>query len=390
MGTVPPASGSESEPAGVALPPEPGFSDEESAAEEFSPFHLEVPDLDEDPMGALEAVEREVEGYLNGTHQPPPPQAEVAPPSPAETVASEAPAPVETPPIEPPETDDRAPQYRLRPRTRDDQRAFDLMKADPLLSLEEALAKVKGTAAAPPTAQPEAAPAPESQEEAPPAQTVDDLRQEIFALRREEIEARKDYDADKEAEIATRILELEMMIPEVQAAEASRAAAEQLAEQQWVQHARAVSAEVNRDYPEAADPNSAFARRMQEIDDIWADIGDPRYNDPAKARVIADLVAREQGYRAQPQGNSSPIQQPSSSAIPAPPAAAAPAVSGPAPVQPTASTPRPPVPPLGPASGAARTQPAPALQQRIADAISAADTPEALDALTERLYGSAG
>jgi len=65
--------------------------------------------------------------------------------------------------------------------------------------------------------------------------------------------------------------------------------------QEWQRIAEASHQRVAEMYPEVLNPDSAFAQRMLEIDTRWEKSGDPRFQDPRKAEIMAKRVAEELG-----------------------------------------------------------------------------------------------
>lgn len=266
-------------------------------------------------------------------------------------------------PQEPAEETERLRQFRLRPNNRVELRALELRAADPLLSLGEALAAAQ--------AELNPAPAAESQptDETPAQEVVSeaDIRTQIRELRKQQAQALRDLDGELAADLVEQIAELEDRIPDVQAAARAREAQESAARAKWDAAAAASWNATAAKYPDMAVEGSAFRARVEQIDAAWGDAGDSRYDDPNKAALIGDIVAREFGVRpvtAMP-------QQPPARALPRP--AQSPPVSSPAglrPLNPAAAA------PIRPLTGAARTaapmNPGNRLEQEI-DAIRDAD-----------------
>lgn len=268
----------------------------------------------------------------------------------------------------------RSTQFRLRPRSAIGEKAFALMAADHYLTEEDAFAKAReelGMAQEPAAAEVQAQ-ADATATEIPSDQTVASIQQQIRDLRREGIAAKREFDADKEADIEEQILNLEEQLPVIAEAERTRQASDQEAEAAWLRAAEETAKSVAIQFPEAADPSSPFAIRMNEIDLEWEENGDRRWDDPRKADIIAKKVARELGR--------TPATAPSGGrALPAP-RSSSPSTS----VNPGSP------PALVPASGAARTT-SPASRQSLMTAqIDAVDDPDEYLRLKEQLLHPVG
>lgn len=68
---------------------------------------------------------------------------------------------------------------------------------------------------------------------------------------------------------------------------------EELTDEEWTARAQAALDRVVAVYPEAADPGTYFGRRMNAIDAEWEEAGDPRFDDPEKAILIARIILEE-------------------------------------------------------------------------------------------------
>jgi len=267
----------------------------------------------------------------------------------------------------------RSPQFRLRPRTPLGERVFALMKADPELDEESAFDLARASLGMAP--RPSGEPAPDSEEfdegeeSDPVSESVSDLQARIRELRHDLIAKRRDYDMDGIADLEEQILAIEDQIPVAQEREAERSRLEAEQETAWDRAASASWHSAVADYPQAADPNSAFASRMREIDEAWSEAGDARYGDPAKAEVIARIVAKELGVRpgaavTRPNSNGRSLPAPASSRTSVP-------------------SPRPGPAAVMPASGSART--AADTPTDIEVAIQRAATPEDYERLRDRV-----
>jgi hypothetical protein len=271
--------------------------------------------------------------------------------------------------------DGKPPQFRFRPRTDLESRTFALMKADKSLDLEGAMALARASLGL-------AAPADGSQDadeaaaddEAPEADYgVEQIEARIRELRREALAAKREYDADREADIEEQMLALEEQLPAAREREAGRLRLEAEAESAWEQTAQASWEAAQADYPQAADRNSAFAIRMREIDEAWEEAGDPRFDNADKARVISAIVAKELGVRA---ASAAPAV-PKGRSLPAPASSRpSPFVSRPGPAA------------VRPASGSART--AADAPSQIDLALNRVDSLEAYEALLPQILAATG
>lgn len=70
-------------------------------------------------------------------------------------------------------------------------------------------------------------------------------------------------------------------------------------------------------YPSAGDPNSAFAKRMIEIENTLEETQDPLYNEPEKPLRIAQMVAREMNIAPRKKGAPAPAKPATPPAQPA-------------------------------------------------------------------------
>ncbi len=344
-----------SEHLNTADPPDDAFAD-------FGPGRDGDSDARDD-VTSLEAYQAARDALLSGAPVAPSPSDQLDPvddwdADPSET--AQAPAPAEH------EGEDTVRQYRFRPRSPVDQRAFDLMKADKYLTAEAAIDQARAELR--PSAPDETDSYEESYDdptglEAEP-DTVEAIRAQIRALRREAIAAKRLYDADSESDIEEQILNLEEQLPVVEARQRELARQESEAANAWQTQAIQSAERVKARFPQAADPNSRFAQRMAEIDDAWEGMGDARFDDPNKAELIAELVAKEAGV--------TPRQ-------PAAPGRTLPTTS-----RPSASPSRPgPMAVLAPASGSARTSDASA--PRIERVIASVNDQESYERLKEQL-----
>lgn len=292
--------------------------------------------------------------------------------APPEEDATEAPAAEDEPAPDEPE-EGRAPQYRIRPRSRVGQKAFELMKGDPYLAEEDAFAMARQELGLDPQDIPDPEVDAEPQAEAD-GETVEAVESRIRELRRQVIGAKREYDVDREAELEEEILALEEQLPEIRLREEVRRRQESEADEAWNRASAASWEAVQADFPQAADPNSSFATRMLEIDEAWMEAGDARFDNPDKARVIAAIVAKEQGVRPGPVAPASRV--PAGRSLPSPASS-----------RPSAPASRPGPVVVMPASGASRT--AADTPTTLEVALARAQTPEDYEALRDRILAGA-
>jgi hypothetical protein len=254
---------------------------------------------------------------------------------------------------EPEEAPGKAPQFRLRPKSDLESRTFALMKADPGLDLEAAMGLARASLGL-------AAPAAEPSDVSDPSdpsdgttETVADIETQIREQRLAVIAATEAYDLDQVAAAQRALIDLEGRLPEARQREAEQIRAAEDRENSWKDEASATWTAAAKDYPDLNDLDSPFAQRVVEIDEAWEDAGDPRWAKADKARLIANIVAKELGVK--PAGSVTPTNPPlKGRTLPAPASS-----------RPSAPATRPGPTAVRPASGSART---------------AADTPSALEA----------
>lgn len=269
-----------------SLPPEPEIDPIEQWEREKAAL---LAQMDEEPTG--EAVETPVQSEEVAKE----PQAEEAGPEDpsAETVEEpeQDPEPTieaenETEPVE-----KKAKQHRYRPRTPDEERAFELMREDRYQTLNFTEAVQKAVEEREALAAKDNPPEPEQpnlDNEIPEeyrSLTAEELGKQIIELRKEAIrEGKESYDIEKFFEAEEKIIAMESVKRTLEHQE-------YLADQQFENSKQEV---VNK-YPVAKDSESPFAKRMADVYDAWVNMGDPRANRGDVPELIADLVAKELG-----------------------------------------------------------------------------------------------
>lgn len=193
--------------------------------------------------------------------------------------------------------DDKSPQYRIRPRSERGKLQLQYLKQNPTMTedvaWELAGRDIGADDSAPPQAAAKTAPAPETETRPEPID-LSKFDQELESLQQEQATAIDDYEPEKAKEVGEKIAALyrERAEAEVQnrilETETSKRQEADIMAQFEASEAATVAA-----YPQAADPNSAFARRMQEIDNAWESLDDPRFYNASKPAIIASMVASE-------------------------------------------------------------------------------------------------
>lgn len=180
-------------------------------------------------------------------------------------------------------TKDKGKQFRLRPKDKSEELAFTLRKANPNLSLKEAITQAEailgiGTEFA------KTDDAPARSENFP---TVQQLEEEVLTLERDWRKAVADYADDSVTEeLAAKIEEAKRQIP--LARDHHRQAERQLEAAYEASAARVVEL-----YPDAEKEGSALRQRMEEIHATLEANGDPLISDPSKPFIIAQMAAKE-------------------------------------------------------------------------------------------------
>lgn len=295
-------------------------------------------------------------------------QAPVSSPTPAQPAATETPeggqALLEQLAAEDADHKPGERRFRIKPRSEVDAKALEIHKANPDLTLDDAVSLAKRQLGLTPT-QPEAAPVSSSpQQSAAPAPvpspsnglpgSLDALEAELKAARAEYKKAREDFDTDGEFAAQDKIdalIDHRLTLREqatVQQIEAERQAieAEQRAEASFQQSAR----QAEELYPQASQPNSPLLKRILEYNEALKESGDDRYYDPRRPLLLAQWAANDLGI--------------------------APRLSAPSVTPTTAAAGGVSIPRLAPstAAPAARTLPAPTMAAQLDQVIDAAES----------------
>lgn len=133
-------------------------------------------------------------------------------------------------------------------------------------------------------------------------------------------------DADREkAMVELRFEDVAKIDRQIRKLDRHRTTLERQAEQSQIeatrnyrQSFRASEAKATDLYAFAADPNSPGGKRMKEIDETFEETGDPRFNDPNKPLIIANLVAAELNIAPRKKGTPAAPAKPAAPAAPVP------------------------------------------------------------------------
>jgi hypothetical protein len=183
----------------------------------------------------------------------------------------------------------KPPQFRLRPRDKLEETAFQIRRRNADISLEQALAMAKEQLGQPPdgTSQPGATPKPETA----PQPTLAELKQKRSDLKSQIREARASLDFETLDNLE---LELEKLDEEaIPAAREHEAVTVSERERQLTQTWDHATSEAVRLYPDAAQEGSELFQRIDALDKEMQQNGDPLFNDPKKPLILAQMAARE-------------------------------------------------------------------------------------------------
>lgn len=258
-----------------------------AAAEVAAGIQSPTPEEDFSLEAALAAIDAEEAALAaaNAGQVPPTAQAAVPPvaPDPAAGVAA-----VEDQTTE--HGEKHGPQHRIRPRSETDAAVLALMSRNQDMTLEEALAKVKGpTTPQEAAAQADATPAPAA---VTAASTLDALTARQEELKQRLQAAHDDMDFSEAGKIQAEILDLIEQKAEAKVAKAQAEAAEIAA---WNQQVAAAEAKALALYPGMEAPNSAHYAKMEAIHAIMERENDPLIHRADYAIKLAQMAAAELG-----------------------------------------------------------------------------------------------
>ena len=287
------------------------------------------------------------------------------------------------------EGDEKFPQYRLRPKKEVDAEALRIMKAadaaDSPVSLEEALSLAKKRLGIKDSVEPETK-TPQNQEQSDYDETDDgddafdgitysDVKNSIKDLRKQHSQALRDGDLDAAADIMDQLSDSEDLLEVI--AEKEQKTQSQVLKQKNDAFASSID-KASDVYPDFMNEGSEFYKLCSEIDESLRDTQDPRYFDPNKPFLVAQMAAKELNLapRRASAATSKPVatQQPQS-------------------LQPKTASPQPPrtekFGQIPAASGASRTQGNPnGAATTLAEQVAVIRTPEDFDRLAEQAYAA--
>jgi hypothetical protein len=212
----------------------------------------------------------------------------------------------------------KSPQFRLRPGNEIDTLTLQIQSRNPDLTLSECMERAKAKLApAEEASAKESGEKPASAESSLP-KTVAEFEAREDELTRLKLEARRDFDNDKEEKYELELIALRRNASKIQANER---AALQSAEAEFDAAFEASTAEAVELYKDAGVPNSAFANRMREIDQELKATGNDLYYDPAKTLKIAQMVGNEMAIAPRRKAPASTSPSPTAKASPPPPMA---------------------------------------------------------------------
>ena len=250
-----------------------------------NPREVAKPDADEPPAPAEAPASEET-------------PAETTPEPEAETPAETTPAPTPEADADDDEADDGpvtasdAKKLRLRLPENDKvgRLAASFMKRNRDMGMEEAMTKAKaqlGIKAEPAEAKETA---PDNSPASKLPQTTEAVDAQIAALRAQRKKANTELNFEVASDLSDQLEDLIQHKADLQRqGERQQAQAERDFTAKW----KTAEAKASELYPDAAKPDSAFGKRMQEIDAALEETSDPLFHDPEKPRIVAQMVARE-------------------------------------------------------------------------------------------------
>jgi hypothetical protein len=202
-----------------------------------------------------------------------------------EPTAEQAPA-VEEAPVEPkaedetPEAEAELPErVRIGSWSENERKALKIRARNPDLTLEQAMAMVKGEA--------EPAKAQEEQFVAPA-----DIETKIDEVAQAKAAAFKNLEFDKVAELEVEMLKLNKELRKSERMATERESVQQTQRAKGIEEAKARAVEF---YPDAGKADSALVKKMNEIFDTMVDTGNPLVKDPSMPFKLTQMAANELG-----------------------------------------------------------------------------------------------
>ena len=186
------------------------------------------------------------------------------------------------------------PQHRIRPRSDTDEQVLQLMSRNQDMTLEEALAKVKGhtTSEQQDTAQ--------ADSPVPPAVAAASSLDALVARQEEVYQELQAAQADMDFELAGRLqVEALKLIEEKARAEALKTQADAQEAAAWDRQVQQAEAKALALYPSMEAPNSALFARMEAIHAVMEANADPLIHSPEYGLKLAQMAAGQLGIAPQ-------------------------------------------------------------------------------------------
>jgi len=176
------------------------------------------------------------------------------------------------------ETESELPErVRIGSWSETERKALKIRARNPDLTLEQAMAMVKG----------EAEPAKEEQFVAPA-----DIEAKIDEVAQAKAAAFKNLEFDKVAELEVEMLKLNKELRKSEKMATERESVQQTQRNKGIEEAKARAVEF---YPDAGKADSALVKKMNEIFDTMVDTGNPLVKDPSMPFKLTQMAANELG-----------------------------------------------------------------------------------------------
>lgn len=199
----------------------------------------------------------------------------------APVVEAEAKAEDETPEATEPESESELPErVRIGSWSETERKALKIRARNPDLTLEQAIAMVKG----------EAGPAKAQEEEQFVAPA--DIESKIEEVAQAKAAAFKNLEFDKVAELEVEMLKLNKELRRSEKMATERESVQQTQRAKGIEEAKARAVEF---YPDAGKADSALVKKMNEIFDTLVDTGNPLVKDPSMPFKLTQMAANELG-----------------------------------------------------------------------------------------------
>jgi hypothetical protein len=198
-----------------------------------------------------------------------------------EEAPAEAKAEDETPEATEPESESELPErVRIGSWSETERKALKIRARNPDLTLEQAIAMVKG----------EAGPAKAQEEEQFVAPA--DIESKIEEVAQAKAAAFKNLEFDKVAELEVEMLKLNKELRRSEKMATERESVQQTQRAKGIEEAKARAVEF---YPDAGKADSALVKKMNEIFDTLVDTGNPLVKDPSMPFKLTQMAANELG-----------------------------------------------------------------------------------------------